>query len=156
MNGEFTINGKPASLSFKSDDVLLDILRDAGFTEVKEGCGTGECGACAVLLDGKLVNSCQVLAASAVGGDIITSKGLGGIHDPNIIHKAFVDAGAVQCGFCTPGKIVATSHLLSKNSDPTDDEIMHYMDGHLCRCTGYVKVLDAVRLAARRIKKNGI
>ncbi len=155
MEGRFVINGIEKNLSFEPDAMLLQVLRDGGHTEVKRGCDTGECGACAVVLNGKLVNSCTVFAASVVGAEIITVQGLGTVHKPHIIQQAFVDAGAVQCGFCTPGMVLATYSLLSQNPDPSDQEIRKALDGNKCRCTGYVKIFDAVHLAAERMRDHG-
>lgn len=149
------INGVEKVLSFEPDATLLQVLRDGGFTEVKRGCDTGECGACAVVLNGDLVTSCKVYAASVVGSEILTAKGLGTVQNPHPIQQAFVDAGAIQCGFCTPGMVMATYALLSKNPYPTDDEIKRALDGNKCRCTGYVKIFDAVRLAAERMRDHG-
>jgi len=151
MTGNFSINGTEIPISLRGDEVLLDVLRELGCTEVKEGCREGACGSCLVLLDGVLVNSCQVLAASALGKEITTVKGLGTIHQPHPIQEAFVDAGAVQCGFCTPGMVLATFALLKKNPRPTEQQIRHALDGNLCRCTGYVKIIEAVKLAAERM-----
>jgi aerobic-type carbon monoxide dehydrogenase small subunit (CoxS/CutS family) len=153
--GKFIINGKELETFFSPDSVLLTLLRENGFTEVKEGCREGECGACLVLLDGRLVNSCQVLAASAAGMEITTVKGIGNIHTPHIIQSAFADTGAVQCGFCTPGMVLASFYLLKENPDPDDNEIKQALDGNLCRCTGYVKIIEAVKLAAKRIRETG-
>jgi carbon-monoxide dehydrogenase small subunit len=108
-----------------------------------------------VLLDGKLVNSCQVLAAAVRDAEIVTVKGLGNLHEPHEIQKAFVDTGAVQCGFCTPGMVLAAYALLQRNADPTVTEIREALDGNLCRCTGYVKIVEAVDLAARRMRGDG-
>jgi carbon-monoxide dehydrogenase small subunit len=152
--GNFIINGEKKEISFHSSDLLLALLRDNGFTEVKEGCRQGDCGACLVLLEGKAVNSCQVLAASAMDMEITTVKGLGTIHEPHILQKAFVETGAVQCGFCTPGMIIAAYALLKKNPAPDEKEIKKGLDGNLCRCTGYEKIIDAVKLAAERIGKD--
>ncbi len=151
MEGVFRINSKEKRIAFHSTATLLTLLRENGHTEVKRGCGMGECGACIVILDGKLVNSCQVFAASAIGAEIITTKGLGDIHKPHPIHKAFVDAGAVQCGFCTPGMVLVTYYLLKKSPKPSYEEIKRAFDGSLCRCTGYIKIIDAVNLAAKRM-----
>jgi aerobic-type carbon monoxide dehydrogenase small subunit (CoxS/CutS family) len=151
MTGTLSINGAELGISLQGDELLLDVLRDLGHTEVKEGCREGACGSCLVLLEGVLVNSCQVLAASALGKEITTVKGLGTIHQPHPIQEAFVDAGAVQCGFCTPGMVLATYALLKKNPRPTEQQIRHALDGNLCRCTGYVKIVEAVRLAAERM-----
>ncbi len=154
MKGIFKINGKELEISFEAHKVLLDVLRENGFTEVKEGCREGECGACVVLLDGKPVNSCQVLAASAMGHEITTVKGIGTLHNPHPIEEAFVEAGAVQCGFCTPGMVIATYALLKENKDPSDEDIKRALDGNLCRCTGYVKIKKAVKLAAKKVSEN--
>lgn len=154
MIGNFIINGEKKEISFHSSDLLLTLLRDNGFTEVKEGCRQGDCGACLVLLAGKAVNSCQVLAASVMDMEITTVKGLGTIHEPHIIQSAFVETGAVQCGFCTPGMIIAAYALLKKNPTPDAEEIKEGLDGNLCRCTGYEKIIDAVKLASKRIGQN--
>jgi len=155
MYGSFVINGREVSVAFHADETLLRVLRSCGNTEVKEGCGEGQCGSCLVLLNGRLVNSCQVLAASVMNAEILTVRGLGDIHVPHPIQTAFVEAGAVQCGFCTPGMVMATYYLLSRKSDPSDEEIRKALDGNLCRCTGYVKILDAVRRAAERMRGHG-
>ncbi len=155
MEAEFHINGKRIRRSFPADLTLLDLLRQAGYTEVKAGCHMGQCGACVVLLDGRPVNSCQVFAASVSGKEITTVAGLGSVHDPHPIQQAFVDTGAVQCGFCTPGMVLVTAALLAENSSPTEAEIKRALDGNLCRCTGYVKIIAAVKLAAERMASHG-
>jgi aerobic-type carbon monoxide dehydrogenase small subunit (CoxS/CutS family) len=152
MKGEIVVNGKRVRCTFSPDVTLLDLLRSEGFTEVKEGCREGQCGCCVVLLEGKLVNSCQVFAASAMGKEITTVKGLGNLHSPHPLQTAFVEAGAVQCGFCTPGMILAAYALLKENPDPNDEEIIQALDGNLCRCTGYVKIIQAVKRGARRMR----
>lgn len=152
MDGLFTVNGKECRFVFEADERLLFTLRNHGYTEVKNGCLEGECGACLILLDDKPVNSCQVFTASAIGRDIKTVKGIGTLHGPHIIQEAFVDAGAVQCGFCTPGMVLASYALLRENPDPSDAEIKSALDGNLCRCTGYVKIIEAVKLSAKRLK----
>ncbi len=155
MKGVFIINGEKKEIEFEPHKRLLDVLRENGYTEVKEGCREGECGACVVLLEGKPVNSCQVLAASVMEKEIVTVKGIGTIHNPHPIEEAFVEAGAVQCGFCTPGMVIATYALLNEKPDPEDEDIERALDGNLCRCTGYVKIKKAVKLAAKKVKKNG-
>jgi|UniRef100_A0A7C4Y6Y4 aerobic-type carbon monoxide dehydrogenase small subunit (CoxS/CutS family) len=145
MEGEFIINGKRKVIQFENDDLLLDVLRNNGYKEVKCGCREGTCGSCVVILDEKLVNSCQVFAATATGKKIITSKGLGDIKNPHKIHKALVDAGAVQCGFCTPGMVLAIYYLLKEEKNPDEEKIKEYLDGNLCRCTGYEKIIEAVK-----------
>ena len=154
MEGSFRINGHQKSIVFGSEQTLLQVLRDNGHSEVKEGCDEGACGSCVVLLNGRLVNSCQVLAGSAVGGEIVTIKGLGDLRDPHPLQQAFVDAGAVQCGFCTPGMILAAYSLLRDNRQPTEGDIKAALDGNLCRCTGYTKIITAVRSAAERLAAN--
>jgi aerobic-type carbon monoxide dehydrogenase small subunit (CoxS/CutS family) len=154
MEGTFQINGKTRRFTFDPHARLLDVLREQGYTEVKEGCREGGCGSCVVLLDGKLVNSCQVLAASALNKSIMTVRGIGDIHHPHPIQTSFVEAGAVQCGFCTPGMVLATYALLTRNPNPDDEEIGRALDGNICRCTGYVKIIDAVKRAARKMQGN--
>ncbi len=150
MRGEFTINGERKSYEFAPDATLLEVLRANGHTEVKDGCKEGECGACVVLLAGKLVNSCQVFAASVLGKEILTVTGIGSVHNPHPIQAAFAETGAVQCGFCTPGMVLAAYSLLERNPEPSEDEIKKALDGNLCRCTGYVKIIDAIKLASQR------
>jgi aerobic-type carbon monoxide dehydrogenase small subunit (CoxS/CutS family) len=154
MKGMLHINGSQLHIFLRGDERLLDTLRDLGFTEVKEGCREGACGSCLILLDGILVNSCQVLAASAVGREITTVKGLGTYHQPHPIQEAFVETGAVQCGFCTPGMVLATFALLKNHPRPTEEQIRHALDGNLCRCTGYIKIIEAVKLAAERMAQD--
>jgi len=154
MEGKFTINKKEYGFQFRPESTLLEVLRENGFTEVKNGCGAGECGSCVILLNGKVVNSCQVLAGSAVEKEITTVKGIGDIHFPHVIQESFALAGAIQCGFCTPAKVLCAYSLLSDNPDPTDEEIKRAFDGTICRCTGYVKIIEAVRIAYKRMKKN--
>ena len=148
MRGTLKINAKEIEVSFPSDAVLLDVLRAYGYTEVHRGCDEGMCGACSVLLDGKLVPSCQVFAASAIDSEIITITALGYPNKPHPIQQAFVDAGAIQCGYCTPAMILASYALLKNNPDPTEDDIKTALDGIICRCSGYVKIIEAVRLAS--------
>ena len=144
-----TVNGEPVEAEVWEGESLLFALRERlGLPGSKNACEQGECGSCSVLLDGKLVCACLVLAAQADGHEVITVEGLaddGGLHR---VQEAFVEAGAVQCGFCTPGLVVATADLLKRNASPSDDEIREALSGNLCRCTGYAKIFDAVRLAA--------
>ncbi len=146
-----TVNGRTHEVTLLPNVTLLATLRDLGYTDVKNGCEQGECGACAVLLDGEAVNSCMVLAWQADGAQITTNAGLGTLDHPHPIQEAFADAGAIQCGFCTSGMIISTLALLERKPDPTEPEIRDALSGHLCRCTGYAQVIDAVRLAARRL-----
>lgn len=155
MRATITVNGNPEELSFSPRATLLEVLRAAGHTEVKGGCTRGECGSCLVLLDGGLVNSCQVYAATVDGRAVTTTVGLAASPESAPIFAAFAESGAVQCGFCTPGMVMATHWLLSQNATPTDAEIADGLMGNLCRCTGYVKIIDAVRIAAMRMRDNG-
>jgi carbon-monoxide dehydrogenase small subunit len=145
-----TINGEPREADgIWPGESLLYVLRERlGLPGSKNACEQGECGSCSVYLDGTLVCACLVLAAQAEGRAITTVEGLAG-DDLHPVQRAFLDAGAVQCGFCTPGLIVSTHELLSRTPNPTDEEIREALAGNLCRCTGYEKILDAVRLAAR-------
>jgi len=154
MEAQLNINGKTVKVSFAPEEHLLYTLRQNGFTEVKSGCKEGECGACLVLLNGKPVNSCLMFTASVLEEDkLLTVKGIGDLHEPHVIQEAFVDSGAVQCGFCTPGIVLASYALLQENPTPTEEEVKKAMDGNLCRCTGYVKIIEAVELAAERLQK---
>ena len=121
-----------------------------GLTGVKEGCGEGECGACAVLLDGRLVHSCLVPLANVIGKEVITIEGLKNTKEYKIIEEALLDAGSVQCGFCTPGFVMAIYALLKSNPQPDDEEIRKGISGNLCRCTGYQMIIDGIKLAAKR------
>ncbi|HWN21663.1 MAG TPA: (2Fe-2S)-binding protein [Gaiellaceae bacterium] len=144
-----TINGEPREADVWAGDSLLTALRDGfGLPGSKNACEQGECGSCSVLLDGELVCSCLVLAAQAEGHEVTTVEGLAHGDELHSVQRAFVDAGAVQCGFCTPGLVVATADLLERTPSPSDDEIREALSGNLCRCTGYAKIFDAVRLAA--------
>jgi len=149
------VNGRTHEVALDPNVTLLQVLRDLGHTDVKSGCEKGDCGACAVLLDGKAVNSCLVLAWQAEGAEILTNAGLGTISDPHPIQEAFADAGAIQCGFCTPGMIVATKALLDRNPNPAEAEIREALSGNLCRCTGYGQIVEAVRLSAERLRDLG-
>jgi aerobic-type carbon monoxide dehydrogenase small subunit (CoxS/CutS family) len=148
MRQVFKINSVEKELTLNPGDTLLQTLRDNGYSEVKCGCSEGECGACLVLLEDIPVNSCQVFAMSAKEKKITTVKGIGTLYHPHVIQKAFVEAGADQCGFCTPGMVIASFALLKKNPNPTKQEINEALDGNLCRCTGYVKIVEAVEKAA--------
>ena len=129
---------------------LLDVLRDdLELTGTKHGCGEGECGACSVLLDGKVVNACLVLALECAGSEVVTVEGLGTLGELHPLQKAFVQHGAIQCGFCTPGMIMAGYALLQANPSPTEEEVKRGLEGNLCRCTGYRKIVDAVLSTAR-------
>ncbi len=154
MKIRLTVNGRPHEGEVDAETRLLDLLReDLHLTGTKEGCGEGECGACTVLIDGRPVNSCLVLAAQADGTEVLTIEGLADGDRLHPIQQAFVDAGGVQCGFCTPGFVMSAYALLNEIPDPTDDEILTALEGNLCRCTGYGKIVDAVRLAAERTQE---
>jgi carbon-monoxide dehydrogenase small subunit len=149
MRISLRVNGREVQADCWEGESLLYALREKlGFPGSKNACEQGECGSCSVLLDGTLVCSCLVLAAQADGHDVTTVEGLATEEALHPVQQAFVDAGAVQCGFCTPGLIVATEDLLRRIPRPNDDEIREALSGNLCRCTGYAKIFDAVRLAA--------
>ncbi len=149
MKIHVTINGAPQEADVWAGESLLNALRDGfGLPGSKNACEQGECGSCSVLLDGELVCACLVLAAQADGHEVTTVEGLADGDELHRVQRAFVDAGAVQCGFCTPGLVVATVDLLDRVPRPTEDEIREALSGNLCRCTGYAKIFDAVRLAA--------
>jgi carbon-monoxide dehydrogenase small subunit len=149
MRIELSVNGERCEADVWEGESLLFALRERlGFPGSKNACEQGECGSCSVLLDGKLVCSCLVLAAQAEGHEVLTVEGLAEDGRLHRVQEAFVATGAVQCGFCTPGLVVATADLLSRTPDPNDDEIREALSGNLCRCTGYAKIFDAVRLAA--------
>src|SRR6058998_2719696 len=146
---KLTVNGDEREVEAEDHESLLTVLRERlGLRGSKNACEQGECGSCSVLLDGTLVCACLVLAAQADGHDVTTVEGLAENGELHPVQQAFVDAGAVQCGFCTPGLVVATADLLRRSPQPSDDEIREALSGNLCRCTGYQKILDAVRLAA--------
>jgi carbon-monoxide dehydrogenase small subunit len=148
---EVVVNGERLEADVWAGESLLTTLRDRlGLPGSKNACEQGECGSCSVLLDGVLVCSCLVLAAQADGHEVVTVEGLGDDGRLHAVQEAFAATGAVQCGFCTPGFVVATADLLNWIPDPTDDEIREALSGNLCRCTGYQKILDAVRMAAAR------
>jgi aerobic carbon-monoxide dehydrogenase small subunit len=148
---ELTVNGERLQADCWEGESLLYALREKlGLPGSKNACEQGECGSCSVLLDGQLVCSCLVLAAQADGHEVTTVEGLADGKSLHPVQQAFVEAGAVQCGFCTPGLVVAAADLLRRTPSPSDDEIREALSGNLCRCTGYAKILDAVRLAAER------
>ena len=152
MRLNVTVNGEPREADgVWEGESLLHVLRERlGLPGAKNACEQGECGSCSVYLDGQLVCACLVLAGQAEGREVTTVEGLAPEDELSPIQEAFLEAGAVQCGFCTPGLIVATDDLLGRNPEPTDGEIREALAGNLCRCTGYEKILDAVRMAAAR------
>jgi aerobic carbon-monoxide dehydrogenase small subunit len=146
-----TVNGEPREAEIWPGESLLYALRERmGLPGSKNACEQGECGSCSVLMDGTLVCACLVLAAQADGHELVTVEGVAEEGRLHAVQEAFAETGAVQCGFCTPGLIVATVDLLARNTDPSDDEIREALSGNLCRCTCYAKIFDAVRLAAPR------
>jgi len=149
MRVELTINGERLEADVWAGESLLYVLRERlGLPGSKNACEQGECGSCSVLLDGRLVCACLVLAAQADGHELVTVEGLAEDGELHPVQAAFAETGAVQCGFCTPGFVVATADLLARSPNPSEDEIREALSGNLCRCTGYAKIFDAVRLAA--------
>jgi aerobic carbon-monoxide dehydrogenase small subunit len=148
------VNGQTRHLTVDRSATLLDVLREQlGLTGAKYGCGTGDCGACKVLIDGEAVNACLVRAVNAVG-EIVTIEGVS-TAGLTVIQQAFVSAGAVQCGFCTPGMVITATALLQRNPNPSRREIAEALDENLCRCTGYVKILDAIEIARDQMRRAG-
>ena len=151
-----TINGRQTPMVCDNRMSLLDALRDAaGLTGTKEGCLTGDCGACSVMMNGRLVDSCLVMAAEAEGAEIRTVEGLASGKELHPVQKAFLKEAALQCGVCTPGFLVAATDLLERNPNPTEHEIRYWLAGNLCRCTGYQKILEAVQSAATELRATG-
>lgn len=151
MKINFNLNNKYVEIEAPGVKRLLDVLRDDfKLTGVKEGCGQGECGACAVIIDGKLINSCCVPAANVIGSKVTTIEGLRDTREFELLDQCFKEAGAVQCGFCIPAMIMASYALLNENSTPTEDDIRRGISGNICRCTGYNMIIDAIKLASER------
>jgi len=150
----FILNGSEVKLSVHSHHRLIDVLREQlGQTGTKEGCGEGECGACTVIIDGLAVNSCLYPALEVEGKSVTTIEGLQGPkNELSVIQQAFVEQGAIQCGFCTPGMIMSAKALLDSNSDPSEEDIRDALLGNFCRCTGYVQIVEAVKKAAAQLK----
>jgi carbon-monoxide dehydrogenase small subunit len=150
MEITLTVNGVERTAEVGATTTLVELLRGSlGLTGTKVGCGRGECGACTVLLDGRPVNSCIVFAAQCVGRDVLTIEGLGCGGELHRVQQAFVEAGAVQCGFCTPGMVLSAYSLLRDNLHPSREDIVDAIAGNLCRCTGYAKIIEAVERASR-------
>ena len=150
-----TVNGRAEEITVAPHRTLLEALRELGHTEVKRGCEKGDCGACAVLVDGVAVDSCLMLAALAEGREVTTVLGLGDMDRPHPLQRLFADLGAAQCGFCIPGIIIAAKGLLDRNPDPSEAEIREALAGNLCRCTGYAKIFEAVAAAAAELRGEG-
>jgi len=154
---ELVVNGRSEALVVEPGDTLLETLRSNGHTSVKDGCANGDCGVCAVLIDGRAVASCLMFAAQVDGMEVTTIEGLAGpIGAYHPLQQTMLDAGGVQCGFCIPAMILTAADLLARNPSPTRAEIAAYLSGNLCRCTGYVKQLDAVEMAAAILKEGGV
>jgi carbon-monoxide dehydrogenase small subunit len=148
------VNGEPYETDVEPRKTLLWVLREQlRLTGAKESCGTGDCGACTVIMNGRTVNSCLVLGVEADGSDILTIEGLAKKGQLHPIQQAFMEVGAVQCGFCTPGMILSAKSLLDENPDPTEEEVRAAIAGNLCRCTGYTKIVEAILAAAKRIRR---
>jgi carbon-monoxide dehydrogenase small subunit len=148
-----TVNGQPYELAVEPHWTLLETLREQlRLTGSKEGCGTGDCGACSMIVDGKLITSCLMLAPEADGCEVTTIEGLARNGDLHPVQQAFIDAGGVQCGFCTPGMIMAAKALLDRKPQPTLEDVREGLAGNLCRCTGYAKIYEAVLAAAERMR----
>jgi len=153
MKITLTVNGMRCELEIAAGETLLEVLRRVGYKSVKKGCGSGDCGACAVLLDGYAVNSCLCLAVKADGREVVTVEGLAKGQGLHALQEAFLEEGAVQCGYCTPGMLIAAADLLLHTPDPSEEEIRQAISGNLCRCTGYVKEIEAIKVAARRMRE---
>lgn len=150
-----SINGKKHTLDLKGNETLLEVLRDhLGFTGTKTGCSEAECGTCTTIVDGKAILSCITLAANVEGAEITTIEGLSDGDTLHPVQQAFIDTGAVQCGFCIPGMIMSAKALLDKNPEPTQEEMEYALDGNICRCGGYLKIFDALKQAGQEMKKN--
>ena len=150
------VNKRDYELQVKPWSTLLEILReDLGLTGTKEGCNAGECGACTIIMEGKAVNACLVLAMEADGKEITTIEGLADGDKLHPIQEAFFEVGGMQCGFCTPGMILSTKALLDLNDSPTDEEIRKGLEGNFCRCTGYTKIIESVKVAAEKVRQAG-
>jgi carbon-monoxide dehydrogenase small subunit len=151
---EFTINGRSKKMYVEPKELLLNVIRDLGLTGTRYSCGTGECGACTVLVDGEPVLSCLTLAVAVDKKNITTIEGIGNDENPHPLQKAFIETGAIQCGFCIPGMILSAKALLDRNPNPTEDEIKDAISENLCRCTGYVKIIEAIKLAAKHMRRS--
>ncbi|MBC7219297.1 MAG: (2Fe-2S)-binding protein [Hadesarchaea archaeon] len=151
---KLNVNGKEYEVEVKPHWTLLQVIRDQlGLTGTKYGCGTGECGACTVIIDGKPMTSCLVLAASAEGRKIVTIEGISNGDRLHPLQEAFIEEGAIQCGYCTPGMILTAKAFLERNPNPTEEDVRRAIDGNLCRCTGYVKIVRAILKASKKLRK---
>ncbi len=147
----FILNNQSVSAEVDGDELLVDLLRETfNLTGTKIGCGEGECGACTVIMDGKTVNSCMILAASVAGRSILTIEGLAKEGELSPMQESFIEHGAVQCGFCTPGMVLSAEALVQENPNPTKEEIKKAIEGNLCRCTGYKKIIEAIEASVKK------
>ena len=152
----FILNGKPVRCEVPAEETLVDTIRNRfRLTGTKKGCGTGDCGSCTVLLDGTAVRSCTLLTGMVEGRSITTIEGVGIMENLHPVQQAFVDVNAIQCGYCIPGMVLTAIALLRENPDPTEEEIRVAISGNLCRCTGYQKIVEAIQLAAERMRTTG-
>ena len=152
----FILNGKPVRCEVPAEETLVDTIRNRfRLTGTKKGCGTGDCGSCTVLLDGTAVRSCTLLTGMVEGRSITTIEGVGTMDHLHPVQQAFVDVNAIQCGYCIPGMVLTAIALLRENQDPTEEEIRVAISGNLCRCTGYQKIVEAIQLAAERMRTTG-
>jgi aerobic-type carbon monoxide dehydrogenase small subunit (CoxS/CutS family) len=150
---EMTVNGEPVVLLVDGLRPLVDVLRDdLGLTGTKIGCREGECGSCTILLDGQAVNACLIPAMKALGSEVVTVEGIGTVESPHPVQTALAESGGVQCGYCTPGFVVSAVALLDRNPQPTIDEVREALEGNLCRCTGYKRIIQGVLVAASRMQ----
>jgi len=154
MTVQLNINGEESELAVWPNETLLAALRRYGYVEVKSGCEKGDCGACAVLVDGAAIDSCITLAGTMTGRTVTTVAGLSAPEELHPIHQAYIECGASQCGYCTPGFVIATQSLLDEISNPNDEDIRVGLSGNLCRCTGYVKIFDAVKQSAATLNQD--
>ena len=152
MKLRFVLNGRSIETEIKPEEKLVTVLRRLGMKGVKQGCEDGSCGMCTVLVDGRSVLSCILFAAQVMNREVITIEGLGTPVNPHPIQKAFLEAGAVQCGYCTPAMILATKELLDKVAEPDTSTIKEFLDGVYCRCTGYVKIIEAIKRASEKLR----
>ena len=152
---QIVLNGEKRNLDVPAHRLVLDLLRDElGLTGTKEGCGTGDCGACTIILNGKPVNSCLIFSGELDGANIVTVEGLKVGPELHVVQRAFIQDGGAQCGYCTPGMLMMTKALLDENVNPTEDEIRFALSGNLCRCTGYSKIVQAVQTAAQMLRES--
>ncbi|MBQ2147120.1 MAG: (2Fe-2S)-binding protein [Firmicutes bacterium] len=152
----FILNGKPVRCEVPAEETLVDTIRNRfRLTGTKKGCGTGDCGSCTVLLDGTAVRSCTLLTGMVEGRSVTTIEGVGTMDHLHPVQQAFVDVNAIQCGYCIPGMVLTAIALLRENPDPTEEEIRLAISGNLCRCTGYQKIVEAIQLAAERMRQTG-